>query len=466
MRVRWQNFRGYRDTGWLDLSPLTLLIGANNAGKTSLYSPLLLLKQTLEGARADTPLLTQGALFDAGRFRDFVSDHNLSNTVICSLDLGNLPGAPARERLSLSEKPRVLELSFSGDDLGIRTRLERYRLLNAQGHSVLRRQRLEDGTYGLDGPLLPSEKVVGRPPGPVSHLRSALRAERPEHFMFRGLAGLVRVGDLGGQGEHQERVEIWLNAGLRLLQIQNAVISEVTRQLSQISYVGPLRAMPRRTYRLSAEPPESVGTDGEFAPEMLFRDYTDGNGLFLEAVNHFLRSCGYGEVSFRADPVGDMFELLIGGDIGPTANLVDSGMGISQLLPLVTQSIFSREGSLDIVQQPEIHLNPALQVRLMDHLAQSVQNGRRVLIETHSEHLLLRLRRLIAQEDTDPASVSVIFADKIDGRSSVRQVKMSANGSIPRDEWPEGFFAEQLDDSLHMARAQARRARRTREDSQ
>lgn len=466
MRVRWQNFRGYRDTGWLNLSPLTLLVGANNAGKTSLYSPLLLLKQTLESARSATPLLTQGPLFDAGRFRDFVSDHDLGKTVTFSIDLGDLPEAAYIDRLSPAEKPRVLELSFCGDDLGIRTRLERYRLLNAQGQSVLRRQRLKNGTYGLDGPLLPSEKVVGRPPGPVSQLRAALREERPDHFMFRGMAGLMRVGDLGhGEKEYQDRVRIWFNAGIRLLQVQNAVIAEVTRQLSQISYIGPLRAIPKRSYRLSAEPPNSVGTDGEFAPELLFRDYSEGAGHFVKGVNEFLRSCGYGEVSFKAGAEGDMFELLIGGGAGPTANLVDCGMGLSQLLPLVTQSVFSHEDSLAIVQQPEIHLNPALQVRLMDHLVRGVQNGRRVLIETHSEHLLLRLRRLIAQEEADPASVSVFFADKYDGRSSVRQIKLSPNGSIPKDEWPEGFFAEQLDDSLNMARAQSRRARRSREYS-
>src|SRR4051812_9342883 len=103
MRVRWQNYRGYADTRSLRFTRLTLLVGANNAGKTSLYSPLLLLKQTLDSARPSTALLSQGPLFDAGRYRDFVRDHNPDSEVTFTLELppGVYPPLPkeTNERL-------------------------------------------------------------------------------------------------------------------------------------------------------------------------------------------------------------------------------------------------------------------------------------------------------------------------------------------------------------------------------
>ena len=60
MKIRWQNFRSYRDTGWIDLKPLTIVIGSNNTGKTSLYAPLLMLKQTDDSPYATSALLLRG----------------------------------------------------------------------------------------------------------------------------------------------------------------------------------------------------------------------------------------------------------------------------------------------------------------------------------------------------------------------------------------------------------------------
>ena len=462
LRFRWQNYRGYEDTGWLQLRPLTLLVGGNNAGKTSLYSPLLLLKQTLDFARPSTALLSQGDLFDAGHYRDFVRDHNIASNVTFAFELDAFPTFSYTASLESDESPRSLEVTFSAaDERGLRTQLERYRLLNAQGHALLRRQRRPDGSFGVDSALLPSEQAVGRPPGPVSRLREAMRAERPSHFLFSGSGGLIGVRDLNTtKPEHLDRVRLWLNAGIRHFQVQNAVNASAHRQLNRISYVGPLRALPQRTYRLSVEPPADVGTDGRYAPELLYRDQVEGSGELVAAINLFLDDCDYGNISFRTGADDESFEVLIGSKFGgPSANLADSGMGLSQLLPLITQSLAARPASLSVVQQPEIHLNPALQVRFMDHLAKRLAEGQTVIIETHSEHLLLRLRRLIAEGAVDAGQVSLLFADRADVSAHVRPVTIRRNGSIPKEEWPQGFFAEQLQDSLMLARAQARRPR-------
>src|SRR5687767_8463466 len=72
--VRWKNYRCFTDTGWLHLLPLTVLIGPNNAGKTSIISPILLLNQTMTSRDAVTPLVTRGPLIDAGTFKDVI--HN------------------------------------------------------------------------------------------------------------------------------------------------------------------------------------------------------------------------------------------------------------------------------------------------------------------------------------------------------------------------------------------------------
>src|SRR2546425_97091 len=76
--IRWQNFRGFADTGWLTLPPLTILIGPNNSGKTSVITPLLLMNQTLQSRDASTPIVTRGSLLDAGSFQNLLTEHDLS----------------------------------------------------------------------------------------------------------------------------------------------------------------------------------------------------------------------------------------------------------------------------------------------------------------------------------------------------------------------------------------------------
>jgi hypothetical protein len=452
LRIRWQNYRGYKDTGWQELLPLSLLIGANNAGKTSLYSPLLLLKQTLETAKPSTALLTRGSMFDAGRFIDMVRGHDQGNAVTLSIDF--------EQSTQGDNRPRMLELVFgAGDQLGIQTQLERYRVFGQKDQVLLRRQRLSDGSFGLDSVLLPSEKKIGRPPGPVSQLRNAFREEAPTNFLFPGTSGLASVGELQlTTNEHRERVETWLNAGIRLFQVQREIQFATAALLEQISYIGPLRALPKRTYQLSAEAPANVGTEGQYAPEILYRDSTEGPGSIVEGVNHFLSTCGYGKLHFETVGDGDAFHLLIGKDRTEAVNVADCGMGLSQLLPMVTESLRVSQRSLLIMQQPEIHLNPALQVHLTDHIVRRVAEGFRVLIETHSEHVLLRLRRLMAEGTLGSRRIGLYYVDKEAGNSKLRRISISDRGSIERNEWPQGFFAEQMTDSVQMARAQARAA--------
>jgi len=74
--IRWKNFRCFRDTGWITIRPLTVLIGPNNSGKTSVMAPFLLLSQTIKSPDAATPLVTRGPLIDAGNFSDIVFNHD------------------------------------------------------------------------------------------------------------------------------------------------------------------------------------------------------------------------------------------------------------------------------------------------------------------------------------------------------------------------------------------------------
>lgn len=135
-------------------------------------------------------------------------------------------------------------------------------------------------------------------------------------------------------------------------------------------------------------------------------------------------------------------------------NPTDIGAGVSQVIPVLV-SVLDTASKVTAIEQPELHLHPAVQCSLGDLFIRAVNNAdeRFFIIETHSEHLLLRLMRRIREastgkeEATDlkvaPDSIALLFVETVDGRSHYRPITIGDRGKL-KDEWPGGFFEERL----------------------
>jgi predicted ATPase len=133
------------------------------------------------------------------------------------------------------------------------------------------------------------------------------------------------------------------------------------------------------------------------------------------------------------------------------------GEGISQLLPIISEVVRSGSNTTVFVEQPEIHLHPALQSELADLFIKIVSQGdRQLIVETHSEHLLLRLRRRIATGDIDADKVQILYVSKVNGESRAEALDLGGNGRI--DNWPKGFFDDAYTEAMELAKAQAKGA--------
>ena len=109
---------------------------------------------------------------------------------------------------------------------------------------------------------------------------------------------------------------------------------------------------------------------------------------------------------------------------------------------------------LTAIEQPELHIHPRVQVRLGDLFAKQAGEGRVFLLETHSEHLILRLLRRIAQTSRGeldgapalrPDDVSVVYVRQVDREVQLTRLRVDATGEFV-DRWPEGFFEEREDE--------------------
>jgi hypothetical protein len=237
--------------------------------------------------------------------------------------------------------------------------------------------------------------------------------------------------------------------------LQNTLFDE----LIGLVHIGPLRDFPRRAYRLTGASPRDVGeTGGNWLNVFL---QTDARAELSRQVNYWLERLGY-TLQVEWGQQGYVHPMLRDRS-GLAVSLKDVGFGISQVLPVLVQGFSSPPGTILILEQPEIHLHPRAQADLGDMLTAISRRGVRLLVETHSEHLLLRLRRRIAEsrlEQSDSLTaddVAIYFIERQAEDSRVYPVLMNeAAEFVDPPERFGSFFANDYEETLKLSQAISR----------
>jgi hypothetical protein len=215
--------------------------------------------------------------------------------------------------------------------------------------------------------------------------------------------------------------------------------------LESLYPMGPYRRPPQRWYIFTGTSPQDVGYRGDLLPDLLYR-----RPELVQETNGWLDKLEIG-YQIKVQSVGersrDLFEVRLsdkrrGRDVDVA--LSDVGFGVSQILPFIVQSLAGERQTITI-EQPEIHIHPRLQADLGDLLAVAMQAPRlhRFIIETHSEHLILRMQRLVRDGRLQPDDVSIIYVSRgLDG-SRAQRLRLDDRGDF-LDDWPGGFFPERL----------------------
>jgi hypothetical protein len=219
----------------------------------------------------------------------------------------------------------------------------------------------------------------------------------------------------------------------------------VDEALSSLFPLGPFRKPPSRWYIFTGTTPQDVGYQGHLLPDLLFRQPT-----LLTNTNTWLNNLDIGyEIAIRSlgDTSTDLFELrLVDKRRQPTVDvgLSDVGFGISQILPLIVQSLAASNQIISI-EQPEVHIHPKLQADLGDLFIEAIKEPRRnqFIIETHSEHLALRLLRRVREKKLSPSDISVLFVSRGPEGATVQPLRLDDEGDFI-DDFPGGFFPERL----------------------
>lgn len=224
--------------------------------------------------------------------------------------------------------------------------------------------------------------------------------------------------------------------------------------LNRLVYLGPLRQAPPRDYRRRGSIPRHVGKSGECLAELLLArpELVDKLNEQMEGMDlpYALRCPSTNETA----GLEDVFALrLVERDSQSMVSLCDVGFGVSQILPILLECCVAT-GEILCIEQPEIHLHPRAQAEFGDVIINAALGGNgyrnQLILETHSEHLLLRIMRRMRETasgksqggpSVTPEDVSLLYVDRKDGQSCVLQLRLARDGTL-LDPWPGGFFEE------------------------
>ena len=204
--------------------------------------------------------------------------------------------------------------------------------------------------------------------------------------------------------------------------------------------VAPLRSKPKRTYDPVRE---TASPDGEHIPMLMMRldriDKSGWNMLHDDLVDFGHESGLFSDIKVRSHgkQMSDPFQLQVKVRSGSYANIVDVGYGVSQSLPIIVD-VRSERQCVFLLQQPEVHLHPRAQAGLAELFVESYRKSRnRFLIETHSDHIVDRIRILVRRQAIKPDAVSILYFEPQGNSVKIHNIRVDRDGNL--NGAPDGY---------------------------
>lgn len=439
-----ENFKAWQKLD-IQLGRVTGLFGTNSSGKTSILQFLLMLKQTKNATDRGLVLDLGGPnqLVNLGTFKDMVHKHqdNLPLDWILQWQL-NKP-------LKISNPSgKRADILFQGDLLETSAGVS---FKNQEMKSQYLTYRFAQHTFEIMKPKESAKEYI---------LKAS--SDSGKEFLFVRQQG--RAWNLPGP------IKTHLFPDQAKTYYQNADFLsffefEYENMMDQIYYLGPLREYPKREYQWSGARPFDVGYRGERTVDAILSATLRGEKRnvgyrkkilsFQEVIAYWLKELGLiQQFSIREIVEGsNLYRAIVKRDEeSPEAFLTDVGFGVSQVLPALVLLYYVPEGSTVLMEQPEIHLHPSVQSGLADVILQ-VANHRniQVIIESHSEHLLRRFQRRIAEEQYPAKELKLYFCDSVQGVSTLSDLDIDLFGEIRN--WPENFFGDEMTEIAETQKA-------------
>lgn len=444
----------FADSGWLEIRPITLLFGQNSTGKSTIIKALMFLKQS-----ADASKLT------------YFSEHGIDLDTYENILHGVNKSAykKSKKKLSFGFKFSLDDELFS--DAGI-----------SSGQTI---------TFDFDLAWNPKRNVaevvafeIILIPNDILLDDLYFRIEIEDYQENESNPNLIYSTNFFDASTNIKSTGVWQEVSLKTaygfipaLEIKrvidpneknrdwdfvNGILARLSKDildfLKSLISINPIRPASERLFIINESRREEFSRHG-FTSFLNFLNCDFANETQQSELNQWAKKLALGQEirpqKYENVPGASIIsQILVTNLSGKTSNLVDLGFGLSQVLPILIESLFGQAHTTIMIQQPELHLHPSAQAELGDLFITLVNTKNKIyILETHSEHLILRILRRIKETVTKSSylqgppfaaeSLSVIITtrDYEKNTSEATAVKFNSEGDMITP-WPGGFFEE------------------------
>lgn len=444
-RLTLENFKAFGERRQqMPIRPITLIYGPNSSGKSSLLQAIALAHEVVvnRGRIADTKK-TQlaGESIDLGGFRQYVHRHEANRDV--NLGFG----------LDIGEPDQVFIEFTIGTETITPTR-------ESPARDLIHTKRVK---VRLDGRAILSIEFDGSGYGKLNFQKEHPRMSGGDMISYHVW---IPPGQLipsfnkysPPRKTHSTEKPIRLSSYCR--EYMRNIEFGFSRILRSLSYLGPLRHFPNREF---SNMPNRGDPNWISGGSSAWHQISEHPPL-RESINQWLGAKDKLRTPYRLtirrfvdenDPNSDIkIPRLIDMQTNTIVSHKDVGIGVSQVLPVLAMVLGARQKVIAI-EQPELHLHPAIQAELADlFLESSLHRANNIIIETHSENFILRILRRIRESaesgskesshlQVRPDQVSVVYVQPADQGSRVFEIPLTDDGDFGTN-WPEGFFPERI----------------------
>lgn len=486
------NFKSVREETEIELKPLTILAGSNSSGKSTVLQSMLLISQTLYSRVNSKSVILNGTFTRLGQFDDLRSFGSEASQILIgwelnpsiSKDEGNeislrgsdlmnimcdilIEADPALGDSNISQlQPRLnsCHITAIGEDhkaslsavrrssVEVSKQEKKYKSIDLKGsfHQAF------DYQFEID--IQSRTELYEQLPGEAELLGCSF-----EHFLPSDILYLMNGSEKNKQNSQAKIDPKKLLYPAHLTgNLKGAVEYIQDLFIHRLKYLGPLRDEPKSLYPLTTSiDPLDVGLSGQYTAAVFDLHKTDQvtyipsasfesaqvsvnsriNKSLESAVTDWLIYLDIAQSVKTIDrgKIGHEMKVILPGDT-MAHDLTHVGVGVSQVLPILVLFLLAQPGSIILIEQPELHLHPKIQSRLADFFLSMSMLGKQCIIETHSEHIVNRLRFRAAAANADSISslLKIFFVYKNEGCSIFHPVEVNRYGAIT--DWPDGFF--------------------------
>lgn len=451
-----KNFKRF-DQLELDLSRnITLLMGPNSSGKSSVIKSILALKQTASPSNEHEVLSAQGEYVDLGVYKDYVHNHDTSKKISIGININAQLGVYG----GYKSTPGQLTFTFAHDFATEQSKIVEIELTSEQPQKTLIKlvKKKTRDSFSL-------------------HLEESFSADLLNSIFKDAGIHIDKYINTWNKGVSTAVVDRYQinpieNATQQpasfVQRIPTSVLAQVIGQQlrdfdKNFFYLGPLRRSPSRSYNRTSHL-LSVGPNGEHTPSVLANLYAraakergkeKSNNNRIDQLNNWVNIIFPG-TKVESKTAEELVKVEFTRSTNQKEVITDVGFGFSQVLPILVQLAVMPEQATILIEQPELHLHPSAQTKLAEIFADAANSKKKLIIETHSEHLVRGLQVCISNRTAKKGpsksrikhtDISIQYVPRHPER--VRIIEIDEFGEL-QESWPSGFFDEAYNSSFKI----------------